>query len=435
MTYNEIILWRRFMESKGVLNNFEYLYLNHRFDKRDFNQFLEEVEAERVILSAFDFSATANSIFNYKSWKDLNAKWMVALNEFRENKGTNIPVTMVLCPHCRRALQKSAFAMKKNGKLHKYCKECESGAWDRAIKEKQKEEQEQLTLLKKATRLEKEYEERARSLNAITKVCNRCGERKLKKLFYASSSSEDGLQGWCIDCQNKFSNAANEMDKELKDTQTEPIEEHVCPPKLGEYDATFHYREKKKSITLNGKLSELLMKGQFTRCYLKQDVTKRVFLVFNRVEGANITTASTRKSMLYRVNSAEYCRILADKFRLPFGDSFYLHITRNLSKTNDVVTIEVLAARTKEEFTAAGQRMEEKELKAKQKLFSDSEPHEENNKETNLPVPQSQQEIAETIIQQIIDRNIVTERDLAAYLHNKGWKLEEPVTTYKKFTL
>ena len=49
MTYNETILWQRFMQGKGVMNNFEYLYRSHRFDKRDLEQYLEDVEAEDVI--------------------------------------------------------------------------------------------------------------------------------------------------------------------------------------------------------------------------------------------------------------------------------------------------------------------------------------------------------------------------------------------------
>ena len=45
MTYNETILWQRFMQGKGVMNNFTYLYNAHKFDKRSLDEYLEDVAA------------------------------------------------------------------------------------------------------------------------------------------------------------------------------------------------------------------------------------------------------------------------------------------------------------------------------------------------------------------------------------------------------
>ena len=95
MTYDEITLWRRFMQSKATLNNFEYLYHSHRFDKRDLEQYLEETDAEDVLLSAFDFSGAGNTIFGYQYWKNLDEKWQAKLNSYR----------CALKEHCVRYLE------------------------------------------------------------------------------------------------------------------------------------------------------------------------------------------------------------------------------------------------------------------------------------------------------------------------------------------
>ena len=137
--------------------------------------------------------------------------------------------------------------------------------------------------------------------------------------------------------------------------------ERLTAPKLGEYDATLHYKSAQKSITFNATLSELLQKGQFTKCYLNSDRTHRQFLIFNRVEGANIVGVSSRASMLLGINSAEICRTLATRFNLTMGDNYYLHITRNLSRRDEIVTIEVLAVRSRDEYVTIAQRRDGKE--------------------------------------------------------------------------
>ena len=42
---------------------------------------------------------------------------------------------------------------------------------------------------------------------------------------------------------------------------------------------------------------------------------------------------------------------------------------------------------------------------------------------------------AELLISELIEKNLCTEQDFAAYLYRQGWKLQEPVRSYKKFTL
>jgi len=469
------------MQGKGVMNNFEYLYRSHRFDKRDLEQYLEDVEAEDVILSAFDFTGAGNTIFNFKYWKEMNEKWQVKLTEFRNSGSIDIPEEKVFCPHCQRMLPKSAFAYNPKGQLHKHCKECEGGWWDKQKKEREKVQKEQEKLEKQARQLEKEIGEKQIKLNHLTnvananlekttKVCSHCGKRKLRSEFAPSDTSEDGLQSWCKSCQSSAESASNHVDNVEKKQSEQEVEEitevhtsrqaplkpdRLIAPKLGEYDATLHYKRSQKSITLNSTLSQIIREGEFTKCYLNCDRQHRMFLIFNRVEGANVTGASSLASMLLNVCSSDICGSLASRFNLTIGENYYLHITKNLSRTNNVVTVEVLAARTREEYVNIVQRREDAakgkipEFEASEEPVLTQEPpsvvEEEESPADDRPdgstplldfiLDTDKKMSAEEWVQQLLEKELATEQDLAAFLYKRGWKLQEPVRSYKKFTL
>ncbi len=431
MDYNETILWRRFMESKGALNNFEYLYLSNRFDKRDINQFLDDVEAEDVILSAFDFTAAGNSIFGFKYWKDMNGEWLRKLEEYRMT-GRMEPQTLVKCAHCKRELPKSEFAFTSKGVLHKHCKECESGEFDRKRKEAEKAKKERERQEKEAKRLEKEIFEKETKLNKTTKVCDHCGKRKLKSEFDKSDRTDDGLQSFCKTCQESLKQASEEAEGTT-------MEERMSAPKLGEYDATLHYNHSKKSITFNSVLSDLVLKGGFTKCCLNTDRSLRQFLIFNKVEGANVVNVHSRASVLVGINSADICRSLAARFNLKLGETSYLHISRNLSRTSSVITIEIIAVRSKEEYVAIVQRREgkkpEQESAPTPKVVEPVAMREEKPTQEPLLDFTDTAMSAEERIRLLVERNLISEQDLAAFLYKRGWKLQEPVRSYKNFTL
>lgn len=476
MTYNETILWTRFMQGKGVMNNFEYLYRTHRFDKRDLEQYLEDVDAEDVILSAFDFSGAGNTIFGFKYWKEMDQKWQVKLAEFRKGGSIDIPEEQVFCPHCQRVLPKSAFAYNPKGQLHKHCKECEGGWWDKQKKEREKEEKEKEKLEKEARQLEKEIGEKTAKLDRImqvaplektTKVCSHCGKRKLRSEFAPSDTSEDGLQSWCKSCQSAAESESNHVDNIQKNQLVEEVEEEtpevhtskqaplkpdkLMAPKLGEYDATLHYKRSQKSITFNSVLSQIIRDGEFTKCYLNCDRQHRMFLIFNRVEGANVTGASSLASLLLNVCSSDICGSLASRFNLTIGENYYLHITKNLSRTDNVVTVEVLAARTREEYLGIVQRREDAakgkipEFEAQEEVAPvQTPPKEEEIVEERLSystplldfeLDTGKKMSAEEWLQQLLDKELASEQDLAAFLYKRGWKLQEPMRSYKKFTL
>ncbi|MBR1449934.1 MAG: hypothetical protein IJ588_14490 [Prevotella sp.] len=563
MTYDETTLFTKFMQGKGVMNNFDYLYRSHKFDKRDLDTYLSEVAAEDVILSAFDFSGAGNTIFGFKYWKDINEKWQAKLTEFRNTGILTADEAQVYCPHCQRVLPRTAFATKSNGVLHKHCRECEGGKWDKEKREREKAEKEAEKQAKAIKQLEKEIAEKQAKLERLsmqapepeptgktlvnaryetarqqiaegqanlektTKVCGHCGKRKLRSEFYASDSAEDGLQEYCKTCQTELLAAAEEtqrkeeeqrkleieiaereaevqrMEREQKALEEEvrrkkeaeqkaeqerkaasPVEpdaqEIPTAPRLGEHDATLHYKATEKRITLNAVLSEQVRQAGLTKCYIYADRKGHQFLVFNNAEGSNVTKATSRASDLLQVCSASICRQLADHFELRLGDNYYLHITKNLARTADIINVEVKQVRSREEYAVI---VAQREAAVKTGRMPDAEPEEEETVEAPTPthneplleffdeethtgdgqapttgesggspaptpepkrkakadgnaIPLSDRKPQE-LIQQLIDRGHLQERDIAAYLYNKGWELHEPVIVkkHKKFSV
>ena len=560
MTYDETTLFTKFMQGKGVMNNFEYLYRSHRFDKRDLDTYLDEVAAEDVILSAFDFTGAGNTIFGFKYWKDIDQKWQAKLTEFRNTGILTADEATVYCPHCQRVLPRTAFATKSNGVLHKHCRECEGGKWDKEKKEREKAEKEAEKQAKAIKQLEKEIAEkqaklerlsaqepiaeptgkiltnnRAESarreiaegqanLNKTTKVCGHCGKRKLRSEFYASDTSEDGLQEYCKTCQTELLAAAEEaqrkdeeqrrleieiaereaevqrMEQERKALEeeaqrkaeeerkaasataesttvdaTENTTEIPTAPRLGEHDVTMHYKTTEKRITLNAVLSDIVRRAGLTKCYIYADRKGCQFLVFNNAEGSNVTKANSRTSDLLQVCSSSICRQIAERFELRIGDNYYLHVTKNLAHTADIVNVEVKQVRTREEYAVI---VAQREAAVKQGITPDIEETDDPMEETptlssddmpltdfaELPDENQQPAKVETVkptkagkiekavsqqaipltgskpielLQQLIDRGHLSERDIAAFLFNRGWELHEPVvvTRHKKFSI
>lgn len=429
MTYDEITLFGRFLQDKSMQKNYEYFYLNHRFDRRSLDTFLEQTDAEDAILSAFDLAGAPNSIFNPKYWQTLNDKWMKRLGEFRDN-GSHLEAQTIRCDHCGRMMPRSAFALTTKGQLHKHCRECESGEWDRRRKEQEAAAKEKEKQEKAVRQLEKEIAEK---------------QAKLERLTGENTEAEDSA--------SRYS------------------------PKLGEHDATMHYRPEVKKIIFNAVLSAYIYTAGLTKCYLETKRDGRQFLVFNNAEGANVTWVSTKSSRLAQVCSANHCRQIAERFRLTVGELYYLHVTKNLSKLADTINIEVKQVHTREEFAAIAERREEELRKGRPVPGEDipewQEPDTEEHSDEPLidfggeeekaapavnPGPAIAAPMKATkvitadperqktgisltnckpaeILQQLIERGHMKERDIAKFLCDRGWKLQEPVvvTTYKKF--
>lgn len=471
MTNDETILFIRFLQNKGMQQNFTWFYQNHRFDKRTIEEFLEQTEAEDAILSAFDLAGAPNTIFSPKYWTEFNTKWMKKLKEYREaGEKQDLSMQTVQCGHCGRQLPRSAFAITTKGQLHKFCRECESGEWDR----KRKAEEAAAKEREERERLQKEIAEKHREENE--QILNEIAEKEEKPEVKAA-------------------------------------------PKLGEHEVTIHYKPEVKKLVFNAVLSAYIYTKGLTKCYLEAKRDGRMFLIFNNDEGANVTWLITKTSRLAQVCSTAHCRQIAEYFHLTLGELYYLHVTKNLSKTEDVINVEILQVHTREEYAGIAARREEAQ-KAGRPVpgedvpeyeeaaasppegrknngsgdtkvpdhsvssddaplldFTESKPEPEQPKPApkkpnvvitsgatkssgtsvlpnplkspfgaavrsmiakdpgqSLMIPLSNRDPAE-LLQQLIDRNHITEHDIASFLYNKGWKLQEPVvvTTHKKF--
>ena len=504
MTYDETTLFTKFMQGKGVMNNFEYLYRSHRFDKRELETYLDEVAAEDVILSAFDFTGAGNTIFGFKYWKDIDQKWQAKLTEFRNTGILTADEAEVYCPHCMRVLPRTAFATKSNGVLHKHCRECEGGKWDREKHEREKAAKEAEKHQKALHQLEKEIAEKQAKLERLsaqkpkmepcgkilennrdetarqqiadgqanlektTKVCSHCGKRKLRTEFYVSDASEDGLQDYCKTCVTELAAAADaadaldrdkhrleveiaEQEKKLQDMKRETDEPEIpTAPKLGEHDATMHYKANGKRITLNATLSAAIRYAGLSKCYISTDRQLRQFLVFNNTEGANVTKAGSRRSDLLQVCSSSIVHQIAERFGLSLDETYYLHITKNLSRQTDIINVEVKQVRTREEYASIVANRDngvntknhtETEYGNMPLIDFNEAPNTQAENKSNTEaaqqgIPLANRKPAE-LLQQLIDRGHLSERDLASFLFQKGWELHEPVivTRHKKFSI
>lgn len=327
MNYDEITMFRKFLAAKGTLANFEYFYTKRRFRSISMDEYLEQVNAEYAILDAFDMGGAHNTIFNYQYWKGLDEKWQRKLEEFRRTGKADIKEPEIYCPHCKRILPKSSFDYNTKGTLHKHCKECESGEWDRIRKEREEAAKEQEQREKQAKQLEKEIGEKQAKLERLT------GSRREKEI-------EEALDY-----------AAQVSDKREPEPATIP----VTPRRVGDF--TFFDFEKKSSlvhaigpnkfavnnkkgnytVVMNVDDSKAIIDANLLRLRLRQDnITGALHFVFNATAGATCVIRNKK-------NVAVANKDLVDFLVSALGYSrsterFLVDISDNLSRTKDYVT-------------------------------------------------------------------------------------------------
>lgn len=359
MTYDEITLFRRFLKDKGTQNNFEYFYFNHRFDKRNLDEYFKDVDGEDVIMNAFDMSNAQNTIFNFKYWEKLSEQWNRKLVEFRHTGDLGVAESLAYCKHCNRFLPRSSFALGVHG-LHKHCKECEGGEWDRKRKE-QIEENKQMDEQEKAARqLEKEITEKTEKLNKTTKVCSHCGQRKLRSEFYPSDTSDDGLQSWCKSCQDSFAQVSTSVDaKQAAKVREEESSNsrkssalnsgkkedftffdfdcgRLSSRSIGKGQFAINNKRGNYKVTMNVEDSKTIIDNDLTFVRLRQDnVTGALHIIFNRTTGAKCT----RNKLNVTISNKEMVKFLIKI--LGYEDSeerVLVDISENISRSNEYAT-------------------------------------------------------------------------------------------------
>lgn len=315
MTYDETTLFRNFLRNKGILNNFEFFYQHHRFDKKSIVEFYDDTPAEQVIMTAFDFSKSQNTIFGYKYWDDINEKWLKVLKSFYENNKKIDNTPLVRCGKCGKMLPEKEFRVRKNGLLHKFCITCEGGK-----------------------PLEKKD----------TKVCARCGEEKPLDEFYNQPSSRDGKASYCKECAKELSRETyfNKKEKQSNENNMEDYTFYDFDNSnqdsriIAEGTAVIYYRTKNKYLIFGKTESEEILRSGLIKMRVRVDnITGAIHFLFNKEQGA----ASNTKSKNVRFTNSELVEFLMVQLGLERkeGSRYIISIGQNLSRTSDFITYKV----------------------------------------------------------------------------------------------
>lgn len=315
MTYDETTLFRNFLRNKGILNNFEFFYQHHRFDKKSIVEYYDDTPAEQVIMTAFDFSKPKNTIFGYKYWDDINEKWLKVLKSFYENNKKIDNTPLVRCGKCGKMLPEKEFRVRKNGLLHKFCITCEGGK-----------------------PLEKKD----------TKVCARCGEEKPLDEFYNQPSSRDGKASYCKECAKELSRETyfNKKEKQSNENNMEDYTFYDFDNSnqdsriIAEGTAVIYYRTKNKYLIFGKTESEEILRSGLIKMRVRVDnITGAIHFLFNKEQGATSNT----KSKNVRFTNSELVEFLMVQLGLERkeGSRYIISIGQNLSRTSDFITYKV----------------------------------------------------------------------------------------------
>lgn len=315
MTYDETTLFRHFMQSKGVLNNFEYLYRNHRFDDRSIEEFYEETPADAVIMTAFDFSGFRNSIFSAKYWESLDSKWQWCLHDFR-TQGTKVE-PRVRCGKCGKMKYESEFRYTKSGRLHKFCIECEGG---------------------KPTVVPPPPPPK-------TKVCSRCGKEKPLEEFNICNSTKDGRHAYCRECMREYNREKTQSQTQTKEkTNMEDytfydFEKQPSTHRIVQGTAALNFKNSNKYLIFGIEESRYISKSGLLKMRIRVDnITGALHFVFNKTQGA---TAAVKDNNVKVVN-ADLVDFLMNYLSLGKKEGRYIiNIGNDLSKTKDYITYKV----------------------------------------------------------------------------------------------
>ena len=322
MTYNEITCFRRFMTNKGVLNNFEFLFLNHGFEKKTVEQYYDDADAEFVIMTAFDFSKCKNTTLNYNYWEKINDKWLFCLKRFREEGKMENPPEM-RCSKCGKMKPISEFHLGKNLVPHKQCKMCET----------------KLVARKVAT---------SNTTEGIFKICEHCGKKKPIDEFHPKRDSPDGHSNYCKDCIHEASrlryNPQTNDKTNMEDFTFFDFDKPtgVRERTIQEGQAAINYKKKGSYLTFGQKETHDLYSLGLNKIRIRLDnITGAVHLVFNKDKGAAVTLRSGKNAV---VSNQELINFVMDKLKLQKkdGERHIIDIGCNLSKTNEFITYNIL---------------------------------------------------------------------------------------------
>lgn len=332
MTYNEITLFRRFMTNKGVLNNFEYLFENHRFEQKTIEQYYDDVTADLVIMTAFDFSKCSHTIFNYAYWEKIDQKWQYCLKMFREEGKMENPPTL-RCAKCGKMKPLTDFNLGKKLVPHKYCKECEGSLVSAKVSSQ------------------------GTTIKPIMKVCPHCGKTKKIDEFYAKSDAKDGHQTYCKECMRehgRLRSGTTGESKQIESTTTKdnekmedftffdfdkksPVRDRTIEPGK----AAINYKKTGAYLSFGITESLDIIKGNLLKMRVRVDnITGAMHFVFNKDQGA---TAAIRNKRNITLMNKQLVDFLMERLHLEAkdGQRYLINIGKNMSNAEGFITYNV----------------------------------------------------------------------------------------------
>ncbi len=319
MTNNEILLFRKYMTGKGILNNFEYFYLHHRYNKKmDIDTYYEQVEPEDVIMSAFDMSNAGNTMFNFVYWKGINKGWLDKIELFRTTGSMACDELYIVCSNCKRTLPKSAFALKKNLVPHKHCKECESGEYNMKLRE----EKERITAEWRKIEREKELSmEREQALDYAATLDAKDNQQQSDQ---TPIQTEQPKTTKSMEQQNDYT---------FFDFTSSRNPSNVI--RHGTFTITIHLNS--RLISFGQKESKEIIDSGLTNLRIRLDnITGAIHFIFNKENGTTFRSAKGRVV----VQNKELINFLLDKFNVAKKDvgRYVFNISDNIAKSKDYLT-------------------------------------------------------------------------------------------------
>lgn len=313
MTYDETTLFRNFMKSVNMLNNFEFLYGQYKLSDLNIIDYYDEANPEVVITTAFDFSKSR--IFSYQYWKNLEDKWRQVLENFRKN-GERIEKPLVCCAKCGQMKPESEFRVRNNGLLHKFCIQCEGG---------------------KPLELKD------------TKVCARCGMEKPLDEFNSSPSSRDGKSSYCKECAKELARESyNKSKKKQQPIESDEMEDFTFYDFDGNSDkrkihkgtAVVMFKSEHNKYLLFGKTEteEIKKRGLIKMRVRVDNITGEIHFVFNKEHGAKAVNIERN----LKFTNTDLVVFLMEHLNLGKKEGRYIiNIGENLSRTNEFITYKV----------------------------------------------------------------------------------------------
>ena len=191
--------------------------------------------------------------------------------------------------------------------------------------------------------------------------------------------------------------------------------------KLGLHEISLRwYRDKTSQICFNQHISTLVKNAKLTKCFVSVDTSyNRLFFVFTNTEGFNFRFTGVRFNNL-TVTAWKLTSEVVKFFKIDSPDTYRLHVSDNLSKTDNCITIQAIkhyklsdlqGDSLKDFYNRIDISPEEKPLEDKKNT--------KKKEQVKFKSPKKEKELGE-----------LNEEECIKFLKSKGYKILKQVTEF-----